>query len=124
MERIRILIADDNERFRQLLRQYIENESDMEIVGEADTGQKTLLQSKRLKPDLLLLDVGMPEMTGVETLDLVNTLLGDTKIIMLTVFDMNEYKHAADEYGASGYIVKKDVVYTLLPTIRKVMMNS
>jgi DNA-binding NarL/FixJ family response regulator len=104
---ISILIADDQALVRAGFRMILEEEPDFEVVGEAADGVEAVESTRRLNPDLILMDVRMPEMDGIEAARLL--LEGtptDTKVVMLTTFDMDEYIYDALRFGASGFMLK------------------
>ena len=81
-------------------------EPDLEVVGEATTGHEAVVEVARLRPDIVLMDVRMPEMDGIEATRRLLDGNGDTKVVMLTTFDMDEYVYEAFRAGASGFLVK------------------
>jgi DNA-binding NarL/FixJ family response regulator len=120
METIKILIADDNATFRERLREFLASEPDIEVVGEAADGQQVLLKARELQPDVVLMDVRMPQMNGLETTRLLKDDMPGVQVIMLSLFNVQEYREAARARGASGYVIKKHLVEELLPAIRRV----
>jgi DNA-binding NarL/FixJ family response regulator/class 3 adenylate cyclase len=104
---LRVLIVDDQALVRAGFRMILEAEEDIEVVGEAADGAEAVAESERLKPDVVLMDVRMPEMDGIEA---TRRLLGQddaaTKVVMLTTFDMDEYVYDALRAGASGFLLK------------------
>jgi DNA-binding NarL/FixJ family response regulator len=116
-----VLIADDQALVRAGFRMILEAEEDMEVVGEAADGREAVAQTRRLRPDVVLMDVRMPEVDGI---DATRRLLGDggsdTKIVMLTTFDMDEYVYDALRAGASGFLLKDVPPEQLVAGIRAV----
>jgi len=103
---IRILIADDQALVRDGLRAIAELEDDIEVVGEASDGAEAVAASRRLNPDVVLMDVRMPGLDGIEA---ARRLLSDSdppRVLMLTTFDRNEYVYEAMKAGASGFLLK------------------
>jgi DNA-binding NarL/FixJ family response regulator len=107
---IRVLIADDQELVRLALRMTIERRTDLAVVGEAVDGERAVAAAVELRPDVVLMDVRMPGLTGVEA---TSRILGGwphddppPRVLMLTTFDLDEYVHAALRAGASGFILK------------------
>lgn len=101
-----------------MVKQLLTDESHIEIVGEAAGGREGLIKAEELRPDLVLMDIGMPDMNGITVTDMITARMPDVKVIVLTVFDVEEYREAAKASGAYGYIVKKNLVRELVPAIR------
>jgi len=117
---IRVFIADDHALIRQGIKRIIEFEGDIAVVGDASNGQMTLEQVKLLKPDVILLDFHMPDMTGLEVLkDLKNTDIM-TKSVMLTVADDRKTLLECIQFGAEGYILKDSDTVDIVSAIREV----
>jgi DNA-binding NarL/FixJ family response regulator len=114
----RTLVVDDDARFRRSVREVLASEPDIEVVGEAASGPEAILKARELKPDLVLMDVRMPGMNGVSATRQIKGEMPGVKIIILTIFDLPEYREAAMAGGASGYVVKKSLLKELLPAIR------
>lgn len=105
---IRILIADDHPVVRDGLSAVLETQRDFEVIGEAGNGRETVELVEQLQPDVVLLDLDMPVMDGLEALRLIMRNRPDTKIIVFTVFDSDERILAAVQAGARGYLLKGD----------------
>src|SRR4051794_28618784 len=101
---VRLLIADDQALVRAGFRMILDAEDDLEVVGEASDGLDAVEQTKRLKPDVVLMDIRMPELDGIEA----TRRLRDepARVLMLTTFDLNEYVYEALRAGASGFLLK------------------
>jgi DNA-binding NarL/FixJ family response regulator len=115
-----VLIADDQALVRAGFRMILEAEEDMEVVGEAADGREAVAEARRLRPDVVLMDVRMPDVDGIEA---TRRLLGDgadTKVVMLTTFDMDEYVYDALRAGASGFLLKDVPPEQLVAGIRAV----
>lgn len=119
-EPMRILIADDHAILRSGLRLLIETQPELTVVGEAGTGAETLKQARALRPDLILLDINMPEMDGLTAIPDLRAELPESRILILTMHDDAAYLRQALEAGASGYVLKKAVDQELLMAIRSV----
>ncbi len=114
----RVMIVDDDARFRRHIRQFLESEPSMELVGEADNGEDAIRKAVDLKVDLVLMDVRMPGMSGIEATRRLRAEVPDATVIVLTMYDLEEYREAAMACGASGYVTKRSMVEELMPTIR------
>lgn len=116
--RIRVLLADDHDLFRQGVRRLLEGTPDLEIVGEARTGQDTVRLVEELAPDVALLDISMPQLSGIDAARLIKTASPRTGIIMLTVHADEEFLFEAIKAGAMGYLLKDASAEELLRAIR------
>src|SRR5947207_8700143 len=118
---VRVLIVDDQAVVRTGFRMILEAEQDIEVVGEAGDGLEAIAEAKRLPPDVVLMDVRMPELDGIEaTRRLLANGAVDTKVVMLTTFDMDEYIYEALRAGASGFLLKDVPPEQLVDGIRAV----
>jgi DNA-binding NarL/FixJ family response regulator len=104
---IRVLIADDQAMVRAGFRMVLDAESDIEVVGEAPDGEHAVASAKRLRPDVVLMDIRMPRVDGIEA---TQRILADgresSRVLILTTFDLDEYVYAALKAGASGFLLK------------------
>ena len=103
---IKVLIADDQELIRESLKIVLGTNEDMEVTGIAENGEQVLSEIKKEKPNVILMDIRMPGIDGVECTRLVKEKYPDIYIIVLTTFDDDEYIFSALKYGASGYLLK------------------
>lgn len=103
---IRVLLADDHELFRRGVRRLLEAEDDVEVVGEAESGEDTVRQVEELAPDVVLLDVAMPNLSGIDAARAIKTTSPRTGLIMLTVHSEEEFLFEAIKAGAMGYLLK------------------
>jgi DNA-binding NarL/FixJ family response regulator len=117
---IGVLLADDQELMRMGFRMVIESQPDMSVVGEAATGCEAVAATERIAPDIVLMDVRMPEIDGVEATRLITAANSDARIIILTTFDLDEYVYAGLRAGASGFLLKDAPPGELLSAIRLV----
>ncbi|MFD2764560.1 response regulator [Micromonospora eburnea] len=118
---IKVLIADDQALVRTGFRMILENTPDMEVVGEAGDGARAATLARELQPDIVLMDVRMPEVDGVEaTRRICADGTGRVRILMLTTFDLDEYVYASLRAGASGFLLKDTLAADLLSAIRVV----
>ena len=118
---IKVLIADDQELIRESLKIILDMDNEIKVVGVAEDGQKVLAQIEKNSPDIILMDVRMPELDGVLCTKIVKEKYPDIKIIILTTFDDDEYVFYALKYGASGYLLKGCSVQELTSAIHTVM---
>jgi DNA-binding NarL/FixJ family response regulator len=119
--RIEILIADDHPVVRQGLRQIIETDAGMEIVGEAGNGADALASARELNPAVILLDVDLPDMDGFSVCKTLLEQGSKSKIIFLTVHREERFMRKALDLGASGYVLKDSAITDILTAIRTVM---
>lgn len=122
--KIRILIVDDHSLMRQGLKQILEIEEDIEVVGLAVDGEDGLEKCIKLKPDVILLDINMPNMNGIQTLRRIKDMGIDTKVIMLTIHDDREYLFETVNIGAEGYVLKDAESNSLIRAIRNVYLGE
>ena len=115
-----VLLADDQELMRMAFRMVIDTQPDIEVVGEATNGREAVEAVQRLEPDVVLMDVRMPEMDGVQATARITESESATRIIILTTFDLDEYVYAALRAGASGFLLKDTPPADLLSGIRAV----
>jgi DNA-binding NarL/FixJ family response regulator len=116
-----VLIVDDQALVRAGFRMILEAEEDMEVVGEAGDGREAVAEARRLRPDVVLMDVRMPDVDGIEaTRRLLSDDGTDAKVVMLTTFDMDEYVYDALRAGASGFLLKDVPPEQLVAGIRAV----
>ena len=120
MEPIRILIADDHAVIRSGLRLLLDAQADMEVVGEAGTGEETVAKTEALQPDILLLDIAMPGLNGLEAARQVRQRVPQVRIIVLTMYDDDAYLRQFLEIGAAGYVLKKAADTELVNAIQAV----
>ena len=113
-----ILIVDDNAQFRVLLRGIAAQEPDFHVVGEAEDGAEAIRLAQELQPDIVLLDLAMPRVNGLEALRQIKAERPETKVIMMTVHDEDAYRRAAKDSGADAFLLKKTLGTILLPTIQ------
>ena len=117
---IRVILVDDQSLVRSGFRMLIESEDDMEVVSEASNGLEALDVLRRMPVDVALMDIRMPQMDGVEATQRITASPLDTKVLILTTFDLDEYVYAALKAGASGFLLKDARPTELLSAIRNV----
>ncbi len=115
---IRILLVDDQAIVREGLRAMLGIEPDMEIVGEAASGREALVLVPRLRPDIVLMDVRMPDLDGLTTLERLKRTDPDTAVIMVSLYDDADYLYRAVSAGAAGYILKEASRSELVRAVR------
>ncbi len=120
MEKIRVLLADDHTIFREGLRDIIDSQSDMVVVGEAEDGVEAVNQAEELAPDVILMDVRMPRLGGIEATHLIRERVPEANVIILTMYAKDEYFREALQAGMRGYILKDVGVGGMLQAIRAV----
>ena len=121
---IKILIADDQELIRQSLQIILNNEADFEVTDAVANGLEVVRSVRKNRPDIILMDIRMPEMDGVVCTQIIKENYPDIKIIIVTTFDDDEYVFNALKYGASGYMLKGASMKELSDAIRKVYQGN
>ncbi len=117
---IRILLADDHALFRQGLRSLLEAEGDMRVVGEAKDGLEALRHALEVRPDVILMDIQMPGMDGVQATQAILEAWPEARVIILTMYRQDAYVFEAVKAGARGYLLKDVDAKTLVEAIRQV----
>ena len=117
---IKLLIADDQELIRQSLQILLGAEPEFEVTDAVENGKEVMRSIRKDRPDVILMDIRMPEMDGVVCTQIIKENYPDIKIIILTTFDDDEYVFNALKYGASGYLLKGISTKELIEAIRKV----
>ncbi|WIV10509.1 response regulator transcription factor [Proteiniborus sp. MB09-C3] len=118
--RISVLIADDHSLMREGLKQILELEPDIKVISLSANGEEVIKDAQRYKPDVILMDINMPKMSGLDALRRLKDIGIDSKIIMLTIHDSREYLYETIRIGANGYVLKDADSDTLLKAIRDV----
>ncbi len=124
MEKISILVVDDHAILRSGLKMLVNSQDDMEIVGETGRGKEAATMASELNPRVILLDLSLDDMNGLEILSELKSLAPETKVLILTMHDDEGYLHTALESGGDGYILKKAADIELLTAIRAVHRNE
>ncbi|MEK6766189.1 MAG: response regulator transcription factor [Planctomycetota bacterium] len=120
MSKIRVLLADDHTIVRQGLRALLDSQEDIEVVGEAEDGRQAFEKTKELIPDIVVIDITMPNLNGIEATRQIKKLNPEIKVLVLTVHDNEEYIHQILQAGASGYLLKESAVTDLVSAINAV----
>ncbi|MDA8283054.1 MAG: response regulator transcription factor, partial [Actinomycetota bacterium] len=123
-EVIRVLIADDQALFRRGLFVVLAGEERIKVVAEADNGEDAVARAEQLAPDVVLMDVRMPRLSGIEAARQVRDLVPTTKILMLTVSDEEDDLYEAIKAGANGYLLKEISVEEVAEAIRAVVQGQ
>ena len=120
----RVLLADDHAVLRSGLRLLLTSQNEYDVVGEASSGTETLSLAEQLQPDLILLDLSMPSLGGLDALPMLRKLVPSARILILTMHDDPQYLRQALKHGASGYVLKKAADAELLSAMRAVLRGE
>lgn len=121
---IRVLLVDDNPKFLQMMADVLALVSDFQVVGAVPSGREALAKIEQLQPDLVLVDMAMPGLDGLEVTRRIKKQPAAPRVIILTLHSDLEYQQAAQAAGADGYVVKWDLGVQLLPLIRSLFNSS
>jgi len=116
--RVRVLVVDDHALVRRGIATMLAAESDLEVVGEANNGQRAIEMTRQLTPDVILMDVSMPVMSGIDATRAIHAEFPALRVIGLSMFDDPEQPEAMRQAGAAGYLSKNDSAEALLAAIR------
>ena len=116
--KIRVVLAEDHTLVRQGFRRILEDSSGIEVVGEASTGLAAIELSKKLKPDVVVMDLAMPELGGLEATEEILKALPETKILILSMYSNDAYMRKAFKLGARGYVLKNAIEVDLTRAVR------
>lgn len=120
MNKIRIVIADDHAVVREGTRSLLEEEDNLEVVGEAADGEEAVKLIKQLQPDVAIIDISMPKLSGIEVTRQIKPLYPSVAILILTAYDNDEYIFALLEAGAAGYLLKDVSSHEIVEAVRSV----
>ena len=120
----RVLICDDQELARAGLRMIVDSQDDLAVAGEAADGATAVKQALALRPDVVLMDVRMPVLDGVAATEKISSRLPETRVLIITTFDLDEYAYTGLRAGASGFVVKDAPANELLVAIRGVLRGD
>jgi len=120
MKKLRVLLADDHQVVRDGLRLLIDSQRDMRVVGEADNGKQAVQQSRELKPDVVVMDLSMPELNGLQATERLKAGWPAIKVVALTVHEDPSYLIQLCKAGAAGYVLKRSAGDDLIQAIRVV----
>ncbi len=121
---VKILLCDDNDNFRQLLNQYIKAMPGVEVVGEAIDGVDVIDKTEALDPDLVLMDLSMPNQSGLDATKTIKEKWPEKSVIILTLYEDSVYKELADEFNADGFIAKSSIKSQLPSVIEAKVRNT
>jgi len=123
-ERIRVLLADDHVLVRQGIRQFLEDEKDIQVIAEAGDGTEAIRLALEHRPDVVVLDIRMPEVTGVEATRRIKSQCPEVRVLILTAYDDDPYVFALLQAGADGYVLKTSSADELVRAVRAVHRGS
>ncbi|PYU16520.1 MAG: DNA-binding response regulator, partial [Acidobacteria bacterium] len=107
MQKITVLIADDHTIVRRGLRSLLQTEKDIEVIGEAETGRQAVQLAVALKPDVILMDIAMPMLNGLEATRQITRQAPSSRVLILSSYNDDEYVHELTEAGGAGYLLKQ-----------------
>ncbi len=118
---VRIVIVDDHAMVRDGLKLILEAEDDLTVVGMAADGRDAITRAETLRPDVIIMDIAMPQMNGIEATGIIRTSLPETRVIILSMYQTREHIHRAMQAGAQGYILKESAGTEVVKAVRAVM---
>jgi two-component system invasion response regulator UvrY len=118
--KIRVLLVDDHEPFLRVATDFLQRHHELAVVGALHGGQEALAQTQDLQPHVILIDLHMPGLSGLETISRLRAMLPEVGIIVLTLLDVNTYQQPALAAGADDFVRKAKLTTDLLPAIRRV----
>jgi DNA-binding NarL/FixJ family response regulator len=121
---MQILVVDDFEPYRHLVVSLLDKNPSLQVVGEASDGLDAVAKARQLRPDLILMDIGLPKLNGLEAARRILRILPESKIVFLTQEISSEFVQAAFELGASGYVIKQQAKKDLSLAVIAVLQGS
>src|ERR1044071_2533591 len=124
MKPITVLLAEDHQIVREGFRSLLEHESDIEVVGEAETGRQAVQLTRKLRPAVVVMDIAMPLLNGLEATRQIRKDFPDTKVVILSAHSDDAYVEKATESGAAGFLLKQSSSHNLATAIREVQNGN
>lgn len=124
MKRITVLLAEDHTMVREGIRKLLDGEADLVVVGEAQTGRQTVEMARKLRPAVIVMDIAMPLLNGLEATRQIRKAVPDTKVLILSAHGDDAYVEHAIESGVSGYMLKQSSANTLCRAIREIQKGN
>lgn len=117
---VSVMLVDDNPEFLRVIREFLEADGKFHVLGAVESASEALTRVREEPPEAVVLDLGMPGMTGLEVLPLLRTALPEAKIVVLTLLDTEAYREAAFRSGADGFLSKSSLKQELVPLLSRV----
>ena len=124
MKRITVLLAEDHQIVREGLRSLLKHERDIEVVGEAETGRQAVQLTRKLRPAVVVMDIAMPLLNGLEATRQIRKAVPDTRVLILTAHSDDAYVEQITELGAAGFLLKQTSSHVLAKAIREVQKGN
>src|SRR5213594_376777 len=124
MKRITVLLAEDHQIVREGFRSLLEHESDIEVVGEAETGRQAVQLTRKLRPAVVVMDIAMPLLNGLEATRQIRKDFPETKVLILSAHSDDAYVEQATDIGAAGFLLKQTSSHALATAIREVQKGN
>ena len=124
MKRITVLLAEDHQIVREGLRSLLQHERDIEVVGEAETGRQAVQLTRKLRPEVVVMDIAMPLLNGLEATRQIRKDFPETRVLILTAHDDDAYVEQMAELSVAGFLVKQTSAHVLAAAIREVQKGN
>src|SRR6266496_6238484 len=124
MKRISVLLAEDHQIVREGFRSLLKHERDIEVVGEAETGRQAVVLVKKLRPEVIVMDIAMPELNGLQATRQIRKDFPDTRVLILSAHSDDAYVEQVAELGAAGFLLKQTSSHNLPTAIREVQKGN
>ena len=124
MKQITVLLAEDHQIVREGFRSLLKHEPDIEVVGEAETGRQAVRLTRKLRPEVVVMDIGMPLLNGLEATRQIRKDFPDTKVLILSAHSDDAYVEQVTELGAAGFLLKQTSSHNLATAIREVQKGN
>ena len=124
MKRITVLLAEDHHIVREGFRSLLEHERDIEVIGEAETGRQAVQLTRKLRPAVVVIDIAMPRLNGLEATRQIRKLFPDTRVLILSAHSDDAYVEQVTELGAAGFLLKQTSSHVLATAIREVQKGN